>query len=139
LTLSIVLWALMNFPRASTTDVADLKTQIEQTWNCTPEEAGQQAETQAKASILSNSAAGRIGHVIEPVIAPLGYDWRIGIGLLSAFAAREVFVSTMSILYNVGRDADAENESLLQAVRDAKNDLGEPVWSPLLGLSTMMV
>ena len=75
-----------------------------------------QAETMVKARMLDNSIAGTIGHAIEPAISPLGYDWRIGIGLMSAFAAREVFVSTMSILYNVGRDADAENESLLQAV-----------------------
>ena len=138
LTLSIVLWAMMNFPRPSQNDVDGLKVQIEQTCECSPEEAQQQAETQARAKILGNSIAGTIGHTIEPVISPLGYDWRIGIGLMSAFAAREVFVSTMSILYNVGRDADAENESLLQAVRDAKDDNGKPIWSPLLGLSTMM-
>ncbi len=138
LTLSIVLWAMMNFPRASQQEVATLQTQIEQTCNCSPDEALRQAETQTKNEILQNSIAGKFGHALEPVIRPLGYDWRIGIGLISAFAAREVFVSTMSILYSVGRDADAENESLLEAVRDAKNDNGERIWSPLLGLSTMV-
>lgn len=138
LTLSIVLWAMMNFPRPSQSDVNQLQAQIQQTCDCTPDEAQKQADTESKSRILSNSIAGSIGHTIEPVIRPLGYDWRIGIGLMSAFAAREVFVSTMSILYNVGRDADAENESLLQAVRDAKDDAGKPIWSPLLGLSTMM-
>lgn len=103
-----------------------------------PEEALAKAETEAKANILSNSFAGMIGHTIEPVLKPLGYDWRIGIGLMSAFAAREVFVSTLSILYNVGKDEGAESESLLQGVRDAKDDNGNPIWSPLLGLSTML-
>ena len=138
LTLSIVLWAMMNFPRPAQNDLDQIKFQVEQSCQCSPDEAQKQAETQARALILGTSVAGRIGHAIEPVIAPLGYDWRIGIGLMSAFAAREVFVSTMSILYSVGRDADSEDESLLEAVRDAKDDNGKPIWSPLLGLSTMM-
>ncbi len=138
LTLSIVLWAMMNFPRPSQSEVDQINAEVKQTCNCTSEEAEQKAETLVKARMLDNSIAGTVGHAIEPVISPLGYDWRIGIGLMSAFAAREVFVSTMSILYNVGRDADAENESLLQAVRDAKDDNGNPIWSPLLAFSTMM-
>ncbi|MGI8786364.1 MAG: ferrous iron transport protein B [Pyrinomonadaceae bacterium] len=138
LTLSILLWALMNFPRHSQEQISEIQTQIEQTCNCSPEEAQAKAETQAKNEILQNSIAGRFGHAIEPFIRPLGYDWRIGIGLISAFAAREVFVSTMSILYSVGKDADANSESLLDAMRNAKNDKGEKIWSPLLGLSTMV-
>ena len=138
LTLSIILWALMNFPRPSQQLIDNIQTEIQQTCNCTPEEAQLKAETQAKSQILQNSVAGHIGHAIEPVIRPLGYDWRIGIGLISAFAAREVFVSTMSILYSVGKDEGAESESLLQGVRDATNDNGEKIWSPLLGLSTMV-
>lgn len=138
LTLSIILWALMNFPRPSQDKIDNIQAQIQQTCNCSPEEAQVKAETQAKSQILQNSIAGHIGHTIEPVIRPLGYDWRIGIGLISAFAAREVFVSTMSILYSVGKDEGAESETLLQGVRDAKNDNGEKIWTPLLGLSTMI-
>ena len=138
LTLSIILWALMNFPRHSQEQISEIQTQIEQTCNCSPEEAQKQAETQSKNEILQNSVAGRFGHAVEPVIKPLGYDWRIGIGLISAFAAREVFVSTMSILYSVGKDADADSESLQDAMRNATDDQGEKIWSPLLGLSTMV-
>lgn len=138
LTLSIILWALMNFPRPSQDKIDNIQAQIQQTCNCSPEEAQVKAETQAKSQILQNSIAGHIGHAIEPVIRPLGYDWRIGIGLISAFAAREVFVSTMSILYSVGKDEGAESETLLQGVRDATNDKGEKIWTPLLGLSTMI-
>ena len=138
LTLSIILWALMNFPRPSQDKIDNIQAEIQQTCNCSPEEAQVKAETQAKSQILQNSIAGHIGHAIEPVIRPLGYDWRIGIGLISAFAAREVFVSTMSILYSVGKDEGAESETLLQGVRDATNDKGEKIWTPLLGLSTMI-
>ncbi|MEO6654936.1 MAG: ferrous iron transport protein B, partial [Pyrinomonadaceae bacterium] len=138
LTLSIILWALMNFPRPSQQQIDNIQTEIQLTCNCSPEESQVKAETEAKSQILQNSIAGHFGHAIEPVIRPLGYDWRIGIGLISAFAAREVFVSTMSILYSVGKDEGAESESLLQGIRDAKNDKGAKIWSPLLGLSTMI-
>ena len=138
LTLSIILWALMNFPRASQRDIDNAAAEIQKTCECSPEEAQAKAETQAKANILQNSVAGKVGHAIEPIISPLGYDWRVGIGLLSAYAAREVFVSTMSILYNVGKDEGAESDSLLEGVRNAKRDNGQPVWSPLLGVSTML-
>ena len=60
--------------------------------------------------------AGRIGHLIEPLIAPLGFDWRIGVGILGAFAAREVFVSTMGIVFDIN-DADEQNEPLREALR----------------------
>ena len=138
LMLSIILWGLMNFPRQSQAATEQRAAEIQETCECTPDEALAKAETEAKANILSNSLAGKLGHLIEPVIKPLGYDWRIGIGLMSAFTAREVFVSTLSILYNVGKDEGAESESLLQGVRDAKDDNGNPIWSPLLGLTTML-
>jgi ferrous iron transport protein B len=138
LTLSIILWALMNFPRQSRQDIDNAAAEIQKTCNCTPDEAQTKAETEAKSNILQHSVAGRIGHAIEPVIKPLGYDWRIGIGLMSAYAAREVFVSTMSILYSVGKDEGAESESLLEGVRNAKDDNGNLIWTPLLGISTML-
>lgn len=102
------------------------------------EEEQKAAETAEKAEILRNSFAGRLGRMVEPMIAPLGYDWKIGIGLFSSFAARETFVSTMSILYNVGKDEEATSASLLQAMRDARRDEGSVVWSPLLALTTMI-
>ncbi|MEJ7659200.1 MAG: nucleoside recognition domain-containing protein [Hymenobacter sp.] len=55
---------------------------------------------------LENSYAGSFGHALEPAIRPLGFDWKIGIALLTSFAAREVFVGTMSTIYSVGQDAD---------------------------------
>ena len=67
--------------------------------NWTPPQAGQR---------LRGSFAGQAGRLLEPVIAPLGFDWKIGIGIVSSFAAREVFVSTMSIVYNVAQGTDED-------------------------------
>ena len=140
LAISIILWALANFPRPVASNQTGVQTAQVQTQEAAPLSAEEQkaADTAEKAAILEYSLAGRLGHAIEPVVAPLGYDWKIGIGLISSFAAREVFVSTMSILYNVGKDEDATSDSLLQAVRNAKKDDGTKVWSPLLGLTTMI-
>jgi ferrous iron transport protein B len=79
---------------------------------------------------LQNSYAGKIGHVIEPVIAPLGYDWQIGIGIVSSFAAREVIVSTLAIVYGVGKDAAESNQSsLYSTLRQAKRTDGTPIFN----------
>ncbi len=61
---------------------------------------------------IKHSFAGRLGHAIEPVISPLGFDWKIGVALIASFAAREVLVSTLSIIYNVGKDEDAQSQTL---------------------------
>jgi hypothetical protein len=61
---------------------------------------------------LRNSFAGRLGHLIEPVIQPLGFDWKIGVALIASFAAREVLVSTLSIIYNVGKGENEESEDI---------------------------
>ena len=140
LAISIILWALANFPRPPQAEAAApviAERQIESA-NQSADEKQKQIDTEAAAEQLRYSLAGRMGKTIEPVIAPLGYDWKIGIGLISSFAARETFVSTMSILYNVGKDEGATSESLLQAMRDAKRDDGSPLWTPLLALTTMM-
>jgi ferrous iron transport protein B len=87
---------------------------------------------------IKNSFAGMLGHAIEPVISPLGFDWKIGVALIASFAAREVLVSTLSIIYNVGKDEDAESQTLIAAVRDARTDDGRPAWTPLTALTLMV-
>lgn len=99
---------------------------------------GTEANTASQGAQLRGSFAGRFGQFIEPVIAPLGFDWRIGIGLISSFAAREVFVSTMSIVYNVGAEATEEDASLITAFTDARRDDGSPAWTPLVAVSLMV-
>lgn len=143
LTISIILWALANFPRPpQTVNAAVAEASEPETVPATGDEARGEAvkheQARAAGEQLSYSIAGRLGHAIEPIIRPLGYDWKIGIGLISSFAAREVFVSTMGILYSVGRDEDASSTSLLQAMRVAKREDGSPVWTPLLALTTMI-
>ncbi|MDM7922942.1 MAG: ferrous iron transport protein B [Pyrinomonadaceae bacterium] len=129
LAISIILWALMYFPRHEAVTV-DHATQSSVTV---------EADETAKASEqLQNSYAGMLGRTIEPVMQPLGFDWKVGIALIASFAAREVLVSTLSIIYNVGKDANEESETLISAIRDAKKADGSSVWTPLTAL-TMMV
>jgi len=90
---------------------------------------------------LRNSFAGRVGRFIEPVIQPLGFDWRIGIGMVASFAAREVFVSTMSVVYNVGEvdatDAGATSGLVARMRREKRSD-GSPMYTPALGITLMV-
>ncbi|MDB6172787.1 MAG: ferrous iron transport protein [Chthoniobacteraceae bacterium] len=112
LALSILLWALVTYPKP-----ADPQT--------------------SKADALAQSFAGRMGHAIEPLIAPLGFDWKIGIGLVGSFAARETFVSTMSIVYNVEEDED-NRTPLRDTMRDEKHADGTPVYTPLVCIGLMV-
>src|SRR5579863_7668433 len=102
--------------------------------------AAQAAQTeQEKASAkLENSYAGRLGHIIEPVIRPLGYDWKIGIALITSFAAREVFVGTMATLYSVEGGKDADRQTLHQRMQSARRDDGTPVYTLATGVSLMI-
>jgi len=68
----------------------------------------------------------------------LGFDWKIGVALIASFAAREVLVSTLSIIYNVGKDENEESETLISAIRDEKRPDGHPVWTPLTALTLMV-
>ncbi|MET0648027.1 MAG: ferrous iron transport protein B [Pyrinomonadaceae bacterium] len=149
LTISILLWALMTFPRLPEQPVPDAaegaavqamrETGAEARGEPAPETVeidGADASRQARQ--LQQSYAGRLGHVIEPLIEPLGFDWKMGIGLIASFAAREVIVSTLSIVYNVGKQDNAESRSLIEAVRNAKRPDGTPAWTPLVAVSMMV-
>ncbi|HWC59233.1 MAG TPA: ferrous iron transport protein B, partial [Verrucomicrobiae bacterium] len=88
---------------------------------------------------LRNSFAGMAGRAIEPVIAPLGFDWKMGIGIISSFAAREVFVSTMSTVYNVGSSEDeGTKKELVKTLREQKHADGSTVYTPLLAVTLMV-
>src|SRR5690606_34748023 len=86
---------------------------------------------------LENSFAGILGKSIEPAISPLGYDWKIGIALITSFAAREVFVGTMATLYSVG-ESDNEVVLLSEKMREAKKEDGTPMFSLATGVSLML-
>ena len=135
LAISLVLWALSYYPKSA--PPAAVVTMNEQAAQF--EKGGDTARADALRSdahrltaqhSLQNSFAGKIGHAIEPVIAPLGYDWQIGIGIFSSFAAREVIVSTLAIVYGVGEDTAQNNRSsLYDSLRRAKRTDGTPIFN----------
>lgn len=87
---------------------------------------------------VERSYVGRAGKVLEPLISPLGFDWRIGVGLISSFAAREVFVATMATIYNV-EDSGVDNAVTLQTkLRNARLENGRKAFTPLLGICVMV-
>jgi ferrous iron transport protein B len=88
---------------------------------------------------LRNSFAGKMGRAIEPIIKPLGFDWKIGIGIIGSFAAREVFVSTMSTVYNVGSsDEEGSKTQLIETLKQQKDSGGHTLYTPLLGVTLMI-
>ncbi|HYW30708.1 MAG TPA: ferrous iron transport protein B, partial [Gemmatimonas sp.] len=124
LALSIVLWALATYPKVAV--------------DSTLPEAAQQ-EQQLEGSVL-----GRIGHGIEPLVRPLGYDWKIGVSIAASFAAREVFVSTMGTIYGVGdASGDGSGDGTDAALRDRlvaeRNPrTGGPAYTPLIAVGLMV-
>ena len=86
---------------------------------------------------LENSYIGIMGQTIEPVLRPLGYDWKIGIGLIASFAAREVFVGTMATIYSV-HDSDENSKTLLDKMRSQTFKNGQPVYTLATGVSLMV-
>ena len=140
LAISIILWALMYFPRSEPASVPPAITQSEAVNDPATGQPGDPAVELPlpEGEQLRHSFAGRLGHLIEPVIRPLGFDWKIGVALIASFAAREVLVSTLSIIYNVGKDENEESETLISAIRHAKDDNGSIVWTPLTALTLMV-
>lgn len=137
LAISIVLWSLTYFPRHESevqTSMANV-----QTTETVKSEEEQKAETEkAEAEHLQNSYAGQLGHIIEPVIQPLGFDWKIGVALIASFAAREVLVSTLSIIYNGDKEGNEESETLISTIKDEKRADGSAVWTPLTAITLMV-
>ncbi|EMI21196.1 ferrous iron transport protein B:Small GTP-binding protein [Rhodopirellula maiorica SM1] len=90
------------------------------------------------ATLLENSALGQIGHVIAPVVKPLGWDWRIGVGAVASFPAREVIIATLGTIYSLGGDVDEEDDGLMSALRASKWPDGSPVFTVPVALSIMV-
>lgn len=131
--ISLILWGLSSFGPGNT--MQKITTQYEQRM------AAPGADTvllsrQMQTEKLEHSYAGIMGKAIEPAIAPLGFDWKIGIALITSFAAREVFVGTMATLYSVG-DGD-EDLMLKEKMKEAKRPDGSPVFNLASGLSLMV-
>jgi len=132
---TIALWALLSFPRELDHNEVDYAALIAAA--PTPDAAAA-LEQERDSELLRHSYGARMGHLIEPIIAPLGFDWKIGVGIIGAFAAREVFISTMGVVYSVGEDVDESSVTLRQRIRAEKRSDGRPRYTPLMGLSLMV-
>jgi ferrous iron transport protein B len=136
---TVVLWALLSFPRAPvapegdaiSTVAAESAPEVEQA------ERAEVADAEASSLQLQQSYGGRLGKALEPLLLPLGFDWKIGVGLIGAFAAREVFISTMAIVYGLG-EVDDEALPLRERLRKERRADGSPVYTPLVGLSLLV-
>jgi ferrous iron transport protein B len=145
--ISVLLWVLASYGPGDRQDEAVEKLLINQSRQFhqpgTPEAQApeyiayqENLQRQVASLRLENSYAGVFGHVIEPVIRPLGFDWKVGIALLTSFAAREVFVGTMSTIYSVGQDADLG--TVQQKLANEKDLSGQPFFTPVRALSLLV-
>lgn len=150
LVISIVLWAMMtwpsvdedNLPAELSAEVAQLKSEADrldaaesQATETGDEEESPGSELRQKADMkiaqygLEYSFAGRIGKAVEPVLRPLGFDWKINVGVVSSFAARETVISTLAIVYGIGEDAAEDESTLSETLRSQTHADGSSVFS----------
>jgi ferrous iron transport protein B len=134
--LSIVIWTMTYYPRLSSERIAQVTTEAAMAAPA-PEAAGEFVDQALASAQLRHSFAGRFGTLIEPAIQPLGFDWKMGVGLVGAFAAREIFVSTIGIVYSVG-DTEDDTAGLRQAMLADTYADGRPVWTPLVAISLLV-
>jgi ferrous iron transport protein B len=137
--INILLWFFATYPRSGET----ARTFAEQRAAAVAAgDSGRVAALEAgrAGAQLRGSFAGRLGRLIEPVIKPLGFDWKIGIGIVASFAAREVFVSTMSTVYNVGAGdrPDAGANGLVETLQAQKRRDGTQLYTPLTAVALMV-
>jgi ferrous iron transport protein B len=132
---SIILWVMASYGPGDRFEKIDAKyKQPQYTQNINADQLSRDIATEK----LENSYAGQLGHFIEPAIRPLGFDWKIGIALITSFAAREVFVGTMATIYSVNGSAD-NIQSVQQKMHQAKNtQTGQPVFTFAVAFSLMM-
>ena len=146
---TVALWVLLSFPRVPEADAPPPPTatlQVQPTQDQADPKPAQAAAAEAEAapaspapapSPIAQSYAGRLGHAIEPLLAPLGFDWKIGVGLIGAFAAREVFVATLGLVYGID-DTGEDGAPLREQLRAEKRADGSPAYTPLMGLSLLV-
>jgi ferrous iron transport protein B len=131
--ISLILWALSSFGPGNRMDTVTKQHEMAVAQNPAAKDS---LDADFATTRLENSYAGLLGKSIEPAITPLGYDWRIGIALITSFAAREVFVGTMATLYSVGEDG--EGMLLRDKLRSAKKEDGSPLFTLATGISLMI-
>ena len=141
--INILLWFLATYPRSSELEEqfsqrrAQWKQSVSNPPTAAETETGLQLDHEEAGEKLRQSFAGRLGRVIEPTLKPLGFDWKIGIGIVTSFAAREVFVSTLSVVYNVGGDGE-NTASLAEVMKSERRSDGRAMYTPLTGITLMV-
>jgi ferrous iron transport protein B len=140
LAICFVMWWLSAYPKVEPPAAAvALEAEAATLTTAEPERA---AALTAEAAALAHrhqqevSFAGRLGRLFEPAFAPLGYDWRLTMGVLTSFAAREVFVSTLAVLS--GGDADADEQGILDRIHSARRDDGSPLLTRAVAVSLLV-
>jgi ferrous iron transport protein B len=141
LAMTILLWAFLSFPKSDEVAAryAAERELVEQMAlsEASKTERLRSLDAQEASAQLERSIGGRFGHAIEPVLRPIGFDWQIGVGIIGAFAAREVFISTLGVVLGIG-ESDEESKPLRQALREVRHADGTPVMTPLSGVSLMV-
>ena len=140
LAMTVLLWALLSYPRSAELAArheAERERVASTSQGAEREQRLAAIEERAAGERLRHSFAGRVGRALEPALEPLGFDWRIGIGLLGAFAAREAFVSTLGVVFDIG-NADEQSEPLRVGLRRAKRSDGSKLMTPLAGVSLLV-
>ncbi len=125
----------------SGSEISNLKSQISDLKSQNSKQAIDAARNDVnhlRAQLVEQSFLGRLGHLIEPVVKPLGWDWKIGVGTLLSFPARELVVTNLGIIYGLGQDVDESNQQLWSAIREAKWPDGRPVYGVPVALSIMV-
>jgi ferrous iron transport protein B len=132
--ISIVLWVLASYGPGDSIEQAEITVKSQN-----PTLSGIELDNKIAAQKLENSYAGHFGKFIEPIIKPLGYDWKIGIALITSFAAREVFVGTMSTIYSLGGEVEDESSTVMNRMRAEINpETGKPLYDTALGFSLLI-
>jgi ferrous iron transport protein B len=133
LVVNLVVWALGYFPRSAATRDAVERRARAAGWDPAT------FESELAGAYVRDSYLGRVGRTIEPLVRPIGWDWRIGMAVVASFPAREVVVASLGTIYNLGEEGDAASESLHEALRAARwDDTGEPVFTLPVALSIMV-
>ncbi len=132
LLVNVIVWGLGYFPRSDATRARVAQAAAEQGWE------QPRLERELAGAYLRSSYLGRAGRAVEPVIEPLGWDWRIGVGVVASFPAREVIVATLGTVANLGQDTEAGDPSLTEAIRKMRREDGGPLFTLPVALSVMV-
>ena len=143
LTASIIIWLLNYFPTSSekTQHIDAQITSVKSAPNMSESDknaAIAKFELEKAALHSENSYIGQIGHFIEPAVKPLGFDWRMGVSILTGSAAKEIIVSSMGILYQADQSADENSDRLVTALRSHRENNDSPFITPLVAYSFML-